>query len=162
MNIYQECFIGTFMPNVRLFITCPKHYLIDNYESWFKPESKSYEDFYEVEAHDLRKNNIIRSLSKIVENPNPYLDLLYNDSCLVDLICTPVMFNRFIDLVDDLQNIKPINGYTIFKFILDDAFRKIRWNGVRKTLFKEFVGYIKEMALNQLLRNQRNHRVLSY
>lgn len=31
MNIYQECDIEVLLPHVRLFITCPKHYLIHNY-----------------------------------------------------------------------------------------------------------------------------------
>lgn len=38
----------------------------------------------------------------------------------------------------------------------------LRWNGVRKKLYGEFVEALRDMAMNYLLRGARNHRVVSY
>lgn len=97
-----------------------------------------------------------------MSNPQPFLDLFYADSCLEDLLCTPVLYHRFIEYADKLIELKPLNGFTIFRYFLEDALKRLRMNGVRHRLYEELREYLKEMALSQLLRGLRSHRILSY
>jgi len=47
MNMIYECGLSE-LAGARLLITCPTHYLIRNYQSWFQPHPNSPDSFIEI------------------------------------------------------------------------------------------------------------------
>lgn len=161
MNLLFECGMAK-LAGARLLITCPSHYLLSNYQSWFRPQPNSPEDLVEIRVGGVVKEEMARMVAHYVEEPHKYLDLIYADSCLVDLISSPSFFNRFYKLVSSIKlDERLYGGYQLFRRMLDNWMLELKSRGLYAELERQLLDILRDLSLNYVIRGRRVARLPS-
>jgi hypothetical protein len=98
-----------------------------------------------------------------VEEPLKYMDLIYEDSCLVDLICSPTIFSRFYKLIAPMKLEERIyRGFELFRLMINNWMTELKRRGLYRSIEKQLLSILRELSLNYVIRGKRIARLPSF